>query len=634
MVNEAGATLPVYGSYDVLVDLSALPWNAEQVASHLQRLARYAGFGAAGARICVALPAGLSGLGEGVPDAGPPVLAGTGAAAVRIALRRAAAGERALLVILGALLPPNECVPVLWAALAQDPLLGSAQPRFAHEGSDAVLALPGAGTALTLARAALPRLPRTVITAEMLAACTLVRTGVVESLADDDGQAFESTAGAFLAALVAARRRGFRNVVANRAVVAAPGPEAAYPALPPQDAARLDALRPDHRKAVAANQALAVRALEAAIAGMQAADGRLRVLLDCRGLSPVHNGTSQCVLGLLDGLAAAAPPWEIHVASQAPALRFHRLAQRYPDFLHEQGPPSGSFAAALVPNQPWSLATIAELHRHAWAVAFNMLDTIAWDILYPADERVEPAWRFLAEYADGIAYNSGYTQERVRLRFPVAPGRVERVVHHSLDAGDHSLPALRGQAEASHVLLFGNTYDHKDLGPTLAVLTDAFPEQPFVVLGGAGSARANVTTVPSGEASAEQVHALIASARCVVYPSFYEGFGLPLVESLSYGRTVLARSSPLWHEIVSHARLPGRVATYHTQLGLVELLGRHLAGLPLTCLPAGGALAEGEAAVDWTGSARRMIEFIHACIDAADASSWLRRECALRNAGL
>ena len=120
-----------------------------------------------------------------------------------------------------------------------------------------------------------------------------------------------------------------------------------------------------------------------------------------------------------------------------------------------------------------------------------------------------------------------------------------------------------GVALAGHVLLFGNSYDHKGIAPTLRLLAEAFPMQDFAVLGGQvsgqGPAVPGVHVIPSGEMAEDEVHRLVATARAVVYPSFYEGFGLPVVESLAYGRPVLVRQSPLWAEVAAHSRLPGRL---------------------------------------------------------------------------
>lgn len=634
------------GAYDVFVDLTSLDWPAGQLAAQLERLQRYAGFGSTGARLTVAAKPAAAVANASVDGAVRWV---AGIPGWHSALVQAALDHRALLVVLGPALPPNEIVVHLWDALHQDPLIGTAQPRFADGSTDALVPLPGGNETCGPARDAVPHLPASVVTAELLSACTLLRATVVEALAFSPADAHvtkvDQVAGAVLEDLVVARRCGFRNLVVNAAVVPLPPPtpgdpsalsELAYPRLDPQSQADVYERFADADKAARMNAASPARAMDLAAAGLgRDAEGRRSLLLDCRGVAPVHNGTSQCILGLLSGMAKAGDErFDIHVLSHAEGASFHGLRLRFPQFQHWHEMPSRSFAAALVPNQPWSIGTLAELHRHAWSLAVNMLDTIAWDIVYAADEAVEKAWQFVANHVDGVAFNSAHTRARFGFRFPVAVGILQRVVHHSLHADDHVLPSFVGRSNAGHVLIFGNHYDHKDVAPTVATLSDAFPEQLFALVGRADIRRPNVRALASGGASTETVHDLMASARCVVYPSFYEGFGLPLVESLAYRKTVLVRESPLWGEITAHSRLPGHVAQYRTGAELVELLGQTLAGQRLAVLPAGSALAAGEAVVDWTESARRMLAFVQACIDQATHNRWMRREQVLRMAGI
>ena len=45
---------------------------------------------------------------------------------------------------------------------------------------------------------------------------------------------------------------------------------------------------------------------------------------------------------------------------------------------------------------------------------------------------------------------------------------------------------------------------------------------------------------------------MYSGARCIVFPSFYEGFGFPIVTALAYGKTLIARRSDLLQEIAAH----------------------------------------------------------------------------------
>ena len=341
---------------------------------------------------------------------------------------------------------------------------------------------------------------------------------------------------------------------------------------------------------------------------------------------------------MLDGFAALDAPWQIDVAADAGAMAFHGMAARYPRFNLLSGDVPGSYAAAVMLNQPWAVETVAEMHRHALLIGFNVLDTIGWDILFPAPERLEWAWRFVARHSDLLTYISAFSQDRFRTRFPVAPGVTEQVVHLSFLTGEHTQRRFRDMPEGEHVLLFGNSYDHKGIAPTLRLLVEAFPLQAFAVLGGQGKAVPGVQVIPSGETSEDEVHRLVATARAVVYPSFYEGFGLPVVESLAYDRPVLVRRGPLWTEIAAHSRLPGRLVEFDDPASLIEALGRVLSGSPPPGLPFGAALAEAQAPTGWRDAAATVLRSVEHRLAYDGTGSgiehWHGRDEALRTANL
>ncbi len=61
--------------------------------------------------------------------------------------------------------------------------------------------------------------------------------------------------------------------------------------------------------------------------------------------------------------------------------------------------------------------------------------------------------------------------------------------------------------------------------------------------------------VPLGTVSEDRLHALYRHATALVYPSRYEGFGLPLVEAMASGTPVLASAAASIPEVVGDAAL-------------------------------------------------------------------------------
>jgi glycosyltransferase involved in cell wall biosynthesis len=337
------------------------------------------------------------------------------------------------------------------------------------------------------------------------------------------------------------------------------------------------------------------------------------------------------VLGLLDGFHALEDArWTMTVMALPRAARFFSLRSRYPRF-HVVGPEDETrHAVALRLAQAWGLATWADLHRRALSIGVSMLDTIGIDILYTIRPGMVDVFQFTAEHADGLLYISEFSRAQFRRRFRVAPG-VREVVHYlSLDPRDHGGFAAPPPTDEPFVLVIGNEYDHKDVAPTAKVLGEAFPFLAIKALGIDEPPLPNVEALPSGSLPSDHVDRLYAGARCVVYPSFYEGFGLPIVKALAHGKTVFARHSPLLAEVARLLPPGGRLVGFSTRLELVEALGGELHGRPVGGLALGSALAPAAAPPSWVTIAGRLADFMEELVAGADVGAWRRRDDALR----
>ncbi len=624
--------------YDMFVDLSAAPLSRDQITEYVEELIYDAAMGASAGAITIGLPEER----DFVRQQGTLRLVGADQVRYGLwkAIRRAAAAGRHLAIVLGPLVPDTAVLRRLVEEFERDPLFGAVHPRFADSDSDRIWALPGdSGTQDTapLSRAGLARTAAYMIVPEMISACMMVRREAVREM-DHSELPFAGTVGELLLLLCQARRRGYRNVVVNRAVIASELTDAeVYPRATDADLENIYRLYPESERAGRWIARSPERKLEALLARAYAGgvEERGRILLDCRGMAAVHNGTSHNIIGLLDGTDALETPWQFDVRVSSAAAKYFRLAKRYQKFkVIVDAEPVGTYAAAILLNQPWALATVEELHRCALVIGFNMLDTIAWDILYSPAETVDGVWRFIARHADVLFFNSQFTRERFNTRFPVCRGVAERVLYLSMAVEEQVDEAAAREPLGDYILVIGNDYDHKDVRRTVQTLAHAFPLDKKVALGISASdedAMADVEAMPSGHIEEASVQRLMAGARVIVFPSFYEGFGIPVVQGMAYGRTVVARESPLWHELAGRLRTPGQLVTYDSASSLVEAVGCALAGRPPIGLAQGTALRDDENPLRWKDCARGIIHGVEDVLSRMDTELWREREEALEH---
>lgn len=172
---------------------------------------------------------------------------------------------------------------------------------------------------------------------------------------------------------------------------------------------------------------------------------------------------------------------------------------------------------------------------------------------------------------------------------------------HGLDAGRFALVVGNPAAHKNLVALTAAAEVLGRHGLTLAVAGAA---EPAVFRAGGGVA-ANAARV-LGRVSDAELRALYESALCLIFPSRYEGFGLPPLEAMSCGCAVIAAEAGAVPEVCGDAALwfdPAQPASLAAALDrLIEE-----PGLRDGLRAAGAARAAG---FTWEGAARALLTLI------------------------
>ncbi|WP_421031687.1 glycosyltransferase family 4 protein [Paraburkholderia kururiensis] len=182
------------------------------------------------------------------------------------------------------------------------------------------------------------------------------------------------------------------------------------------------------------------------------------------------------------------------------------------------------------------------------------------------------AYAVLKRTAKHIVTVSEFSKQRIMVRLGIDASRIS-VVRNGVDHFDRIVPDARilarlGLKEDGYVLIVGSLSVGKNLARVLAAveqLSERDHDWQFVVAGGCdlrvfnGKAKAGLQpsdhVIAAGFVSDGELKALYEHAGCFVFPSLYEGFGLPPLEAMSCGCPVIASREASLPEVCGDAAM-------------------------------------------------------------------------------
>lgn len=172
---------------------------------------------------------------------------------------------------------------------------------------------------------------------------------------------------------------------------------------------------------------------------------------------------------------------------------------------------------------------------------------------------VFPAWtrlygrtwlRRTLRAATRVAAVSEFSRRETAELAGVDPERIDVVPN----AVDEVFTAAGPAAEGEYVLAVGTLEPRKNLARAIEATRRAGVELRVVGAAGWGNVRAEGAGVRwLGRVPDEELAALYRGAACLVYPSLYEGFGIPVVEAMACGCPVVTSAGSAMADVAGDA---------------------------------------------------------------------------------
>ena len=307
----------------------------------------------------------------------------------------------------------------------------------------------------------------------------------------------------------------------------------------------------------------------------------MRVAIDAKPLTVPYGGTRRYVVELVRALALQFPDDEYHLVTDPASWRRPEEVRGIPNIFTRPPLWGGLGGKWWVSGLPWELRRLGAdvFHGTDFSVPYlpfvpsvmSFHDLSPWKsggLRPPGSERVRSRAPYVLRLATLILTQSEAVREELVETFGVSRSRV-RTAHlapfdwaEGASAGDapsRNAPAPAAPA-APYLLFVGARERRKNVGGLIESWRRAKQERPdlsLLLVGTPGEEDATISPETGlhvyGPLPDSQMTGLLSGAAAFVYPSLYEGFGLPVLEAMKAGVPVITSRDPAISEVAGGA---------------------------------------------------------------------------------
>lgn len=282
------------------------------------------------------------------------------------------------------------------------------------------------------------------------------------------------------------------------------------------------------------------------------------ILLDARTLDPINNGTARVSVGFLRNLANYLKVFEVTekpvLLATAETVSFFKLENLGFEIKETLENDKSTFDIGISVSPVKTVLQGAEVlyKSNYWSVIH--LDLIAARSLELLSQNVEllSTISFYFEYASRIYFISNDALEDATKLFPHLGDEIREksfIEYLGEDLASNSQSSTFALKDEDYVLILGNHYPHKQVLRAASELVDL--GLSTVTIGREASIHPLHKVLDPGTVSDQEMSQLISNSLVTIFPSIYEGFGLPILEIASSGKAMILWDTDVSREVSS-----------------------------------------------------------------------------------
>ena len=309
---------------------------------------------------------------------------------------------------------------------------------------------------------------------------------------------------------------------------------------------------------------------EKILSGLVTGKGEYSILLDFSNFGLSYNGTSLAGIQFLTQAVISWPDrYTFHVMISKEAFSFYELDTLPRVIQVDDADGDGIYTACIRFGQPFSWFSVYNIICKAPVLGIFMYDCIAADSNYLSRSFERQIWKYIFRFADVVYCISDFTRNRIIERFSCDKDTSLAITRLSMDVNNYGRIC---DDKEDYIFILGNDLKHKFARETAIEISKALPNQKIVVSVNVDGKNNLVKSIRSGSISMHEFDGIYKKAKCVIYPSLYEGFGLPVFQAIGSGTVIYLRDSELNRELYPYIQYNNNVVLYKDTKDLIEKL--------------------------------------------------------------